>query len=67
MSGLKSVVGVDIGTPAGEFSPLQHGVDGSAQRVELVAFLGVEEIDGSMSCNKETWTDEQSELVDMVS
>ena len=55
-----------MGTPAGEFSPLQHGVDGSARRVELVALLGVEEIDGSMSCNKETWADEQSKLVDMV-
>ena len=56
-----------MGTPAGEFSPLQYGVDGSARRVELVALLGVEEIDGSICCNKETWTDEQSELVDMVS
>ena len=56
-----------MGTPAREFSPLQHEVDGSVRRVELVALLGVEEIDGSVSCNKETWTDEQSELVDMVS
>ena len=56
-----------MGTPAGEFYSLQHGVDGSARREELVALLGVEEIDGSVSCNKETWTDEQSKLVDMVS
>ena len=55
-----------MGTLAGEFFLLQHGVDGSARRVELVALLGVEEINGSVSCNKETWTDEQSELVDMV-
>ena len=55
-----------MGTPAGEFSPLQHGVDESARRVELVAFLGVEELDGFASCNKETWTDKQSKLVDMV-
>jgi len=55
-----------LGTPAGEFSPLQHGVDGSTQRVELVALSGVEEIDGSVSCNEEIWADKQSELVVMV-
>ncbi len=35
--------------------------------VELVALLGEEEIDGSVSHNKETWIDVQSELSDMVS
>jgi hypothetical protein len=56
-----------LGTPAGEFYSLQHRVDSYAPRVELVALLGGEEIDGSVSCNKETWTDEKSELVDLVS
>ena len=56
-----------MGTPAGEFSPLQHGVDGSARRVELVALLGGEDIDGSVSCNKETWINENSGLSDRVS
>ena len=56
-----------MGTPAGEFYSLQHRVDSYAPRVELVALLGGEEIDGSVSCNKETWTDEKSELVDLVS
>ena len=37
------------------------------RRVELVALLGGEEIDGSVSRNKETWKDEQSELGDLVS
>ena len=55
-----------MGTPVGEFYSLQHRVDGYVRRVEVVALLGGEEIDGSMSCNKETWTDEQSELVDLV-
>ena len=32
-----------------------------------MALLGGEEIDGSVSRNKETWIDEQSELSDMVS
>ena len=56
-----------MGTPAGEFSSLHHEVDGSARGVELVALLGEEEIDGSVSHNKETWIDVQSELSDMVS
>ncbi len=55
------------GTPAGEFYTLHHGVDGYAQGVELVALLGGEEIDGSVSRSKETWIDEQSKLGDMVS
>ena len=33
----------------------------------LVALLGEEEIDRSVSYNKETWIDVQSELSDMVS
>ena len=55
------------GTPAIEFSSLHYGVDGYARGVELVSSLGGEEIDGSVSCNKETWINEQSELCDMVS
>ena len=56
-----------MGTPAGEFSSLHHEVDGSAQGVELVALLGEEEIDRSVSYNKETWIGVQSKLSDMVS
>ncbi len=55
------------GTPAGEFYSFHHGVYGYARGVELVALLGGEDIDGSVSCNKETWINEQSKLGDMVS
>ena len=35
--------------------------------VKLVSLLGGEKIDGSVSCNKEAWINEQSKLSDMVS
>ena len=56
-----------LGKPAGFFYSLHHGVDGYGRGVELVSLLGGEEIDGSMSCNKEAWINEQSELSDMMS
>ena len=55
------------GTSAGGFYSLHHGVDGYTRREELVALVGGEEIDGSVSQNKETWINEQSKLGDMVS
>jgi len=55
------------GTPAGEFCSLHHGIDGYGRVVELVSLLGGEEIDASMSCNKEAWINEQSKLSDMMS
>ena len=55
------------GTPAGEFCSLHHGVDRYGQGVKLVSLLGGEEIDGSVSCNKEAWINKQSKLSEMVS
>ena len=56
-----------MGTPAIGFYSLHHGVDGYVRGEELVALLGGEEIDGSVSRNKETWINKQSKLGDMVS
>jgi hypothetical protein len=53
--------------PAGEFYPLHHGVDGYTREEEIVVLIGRKEADEYVSCNKETWIDEQSELGDMVS
>jgi hypothetical protein len=55
------------GTPAGGLYSLHHGVDRYARGEELVALVGGEEIDGSLSRIKETWINQQSKLGDMVS
>ncbi len=67
LSGLNSVVGVDVGNNCWRVLFIASRGWRIRAKSELVALLGGEEIDGSVSRNKETWTDEQSELGDLVS
>ena len=55
-----------MGTPAGGFYTLHHGVDGYAREEEIVVLIMGEDVDVFVSSNMETWINENSRLSDTV-